>query len=132
MSQPPHAPPPTTDGDAGPADESNDLQRAMGHVRTLLTDGENGRAAIEYRARPEFCHSGGVVQGGYITGWIDAAMAHAAITRSDHQLSPATLEIKMVFYKPARPGVLYRAEAWVDRWGRTTAFLEGRLLDPEG
>ncbi len=48
-------------------------------VRTLYMDGEAGRAAIECQAEMRMCHSGGVVQGGFISGWIDAAMAHAAM-----------------------------------------------------
>jgi CheY-like chemotaxis protein len=33
------------------------------------------------------CHSGGVVQGGFVTGWIDAAMAHAIIAMTGHALT---------------------------------------------
>ncbi|MCA6266432.1 MAG: PaaI family thioesterase, partial [Phenylobacterium sp.] len=52
-----------------------DLHKTLGQQR--LVTFEPGRAAIEYLAGAHMCHSGGVVQGGFICGWIDAAMAHA-------------------------------------------------------
>ena len=77
------------------------------------------------------CHSGGVVQGGFVTGWIDAAMAHAAIAMTGPGVVPMSLELKVSFFAPARPGRVI-AEAWVEKRGRTTCFFEGRLLDPAG
>ena len=60
--------------------ETNSLYETMGLVRVVSTD-PAGRASIEYEAKIEQCHSGGVVQGGFISGWIDAAMAHAAMAK---------------------------------------------------
>ena len=51
-----------------------DLNQALGFVRVVELD-PAGRATIEYQAGMHMCHSGGVVQGGFVTGWIDAAMA---------------------------------------------------------
>ena len=65
------------------------LYEAMGLVRIVTMD-PAGRATLEYRARPEMCHSGGVVQGGFVTGWIDAAMAHAAIAANGPDVTPMT------------------------------------------
>lgn len=106
------------------------LYEAMGHVRTIELD-RQGRALLEYEARPEMCHSGGVVQGGFVTGWIDAAMAHAAIARHGEGVTPMTLEIKVSFFAPTRPGRVF-AEAWVERHGRRTTFYEGCLKDADG
>jgi acyl-CoA thioesterase len=100
-------------------------------MERLIDVGKDGRAVLECRATPEICHSGGVVQGGFITGWIDAAMAYATMAASEFTLSPLSLEIKISFLRPAGPG-LYHAEAWVERMGRSTAFLEGRLLNEAG
>ena len=44
-----------------------DLYETMGLVRIVAAEPE-GRATLEYRATPAQCHSGGVVQGGFITG----------------------------------------------------------------
>ena len=64
------------------------LYETMGLHRIVELD-PAGRAQLEYMAKPGMCHSGGVVQGGFVTGWIE-------------------------------------------RRGRKTAFLEGRLLDEAG
>ena len=106
---------------------------ALGNGRILELDREAGRAVLEFQARQEFCHSGGVVQGGFVTGWIDSAMAHAAmgaLTAGEGRWF-ATLELKISFYRPAIPGT-YTAEGWVEKSGRNVCFVAGRLLDEEG
>ncbi len=97
----------------------------------VLENGAAGKSVLLYRAVMDMCHSGGIVQGGFITGWIDAAMAHAVMGATNYAQSPLSLEIKISFLRSAGPG-LYRAEAWVERMGRSTAFLEGRLVNEKG
>jgi acyl-CoA thioesterase len=106
------------------------LYQIMGLVRIVNLDPE-GRATLEYEARPEMCHSGGVVQGGFVTGWIDAAMAHAVIARHGKGFVPMSLELKVSFFAPARPGLVI-AEGWVERAGKRTNFYEGHLKAPDG
>jgi acyl-CoA thioesterase len=102
------------------------LLASLGDGRVVeFIAGEN-RAVMEFTARPEFCHSGDVVQGGFVTAWIDSAMAHAAMLATEGALAPATLEIKVSFFRSATPGPV-RAEGWVERLGRSIAFLEGRV-----
>ena len=107
-----------------------ELSRTLGLVRVIEMSVE-GRARLEYRAGQHMCHSGGVVQGGFVTGWIDAAMAHAAIAMGGPDIVPMSLELKVSFFAPARPGLVI-AEGWVERRGRSTCFFEGRLLDATG
>ena len=107
-----------------------DLYETMGLERIVAAD-PAGRAILEYRATPAQCHSGGVVQGGFVAGWIDAAMAHAVMAMPGDELVPMTLEIKVSFFAPTRPGVV-TAEAWVVQGGRRTAFVEGSLKDATG
>ena len=117
--------------DASAADTSgHSLYETMGLVRIIETD-PAGRASLEYEAKREQCHSGGVVQGGFISGWIDAAMAHAAIARNGEGIVPMTLELKVSYFAPTRPGPVI-AEAWVERHGTRTSFYEGHLLDKDG
>lgn len=106
------------------------LYETMGLVRIVEMNPE-GRAVLEYEARPEQCHSGGVVQGGFVTGWIDAAMAHAAIALAGDAVTPMSLEIKVSFLAPVRPGRVF-AEGWAVRHGRRTCFYEGALKDAQG
>ena len=114
-----------------PATQSADqgLHQTLGQVRVV--EMANGRAVVEYEAGMHMCHSGGVVQGGFICGWIDAAMAHAAMSQAGMEVTPMSLELKVSFFAPARPGRVI-AEGWIERAGRSTAFLEGRLLNAAG
>jgi len=104
------------------------LQATLGQVRVVTE--EPGRSAIEYEVRPEMCHSGGVAQGGFVCGWIDSAMAHASISLLP-DMTPMSLELKVSYFAPARPGRVI-AEGWIERRGRTTCFAEGRLTDLNG
>lgn len=110
--------------------ETHSLYETMGLIRVVAMEPE-GRATLEYEAKPEQCHSGGVVQGGFISGWIDAAMAHAALAKNGMEIVPMSLELKVSFFAPARPGKVI-AEGWVERHGRRTGFYEGHLKDEHG
>jgi uncharacterized protein (TIGR00369 family) len=106
------------------------LSAALG-LEKVVDHGESGRAVIHYRATMGMCHSGGIVQGGFVTGWIDAAMAHLVMAKTNYEFSPLSLEIKVSFLQSAAPGLIV-AEAWVEKMGRKTAFLEGRILNEAG
>lgn len=120
----------TTDGTASVPD-SNDVLAALGNGKVVDIDGDAGRSVLEFTCAPTMCHSGGVAQGGFVTGWIDAAMAHACIARYTTDFWIATLEMKVSFFRPANPGLVV-AEGWIERAGKQTVFTEGRLLDDEG
>lgn len=98
----------------------------------LEADAEVGRVVLAFTAKPEFCHSGGIVQGGFVTGWLDSAMAHAGLHARGADTRLATLEIKVNFLRATNPGQRVRAEGWVERMGKSVAFLAARLLDEQG
>ena len=104
------------------------LNETLGQQRVVSN--ADGRAVLEYLAGAHMCHSGGVVQGGFVSGWIDAAMAYAAMSAAG-DVTPMSLELKVSFFAPARPGLVI-AEGWVERQGRSVCFLEGRLTDASG
>ena len=103
----------------------------LGSGTIVLVDRNAELVRIEFTANKAHCHSGNVVQGGFVAGWLDSAMALAVTTRSDRSLYPATLELKTSYLKSAHPGVYY-AEGWIEQMGKSVAFLEARLLDTEG
>lgn len=105
------------------------LGDALGQVRVVRFD--PGHAAIEYRCRPEMCHSGGVAQGGFVAGWIDAAMAHAIIAKYGHDRVPISLELKISYFAATNPGLVI-AEGWIEGGGSRTLFAEGKLTDANG
>ncbi len=118
--------------DMQPTEEGARLMRRMGNGRMVDVDEREGRAVVEFTPDPDQCHSGGIVQGGFVTGWIDNAMATAAMASESWQRGMTTLELKISFFRPALASVTYRSEGWVERKGKKVMFLEGRLTDPEG
>ena len=112
-------------------DDPSALMQSLGDGRVVEFVAAENRAVMEFTGKPEMCHSGNVVQGGFVTAWIDSAMARAAMLATEGALAPATLEIKVSFFRAANPGPV-RAEGWVERLGRSIGFLEGRLTTLDG
>ena len=74
------------------------------------------------------CHSGNIVQGGFITGWLDAVMALACMCKVGSDVLVLSLEIKTTFIKSVNPGEVV-VTARVIKAGNNIAFLEGDILD---
>lgn len=106
------------------------LLRALGFERLLHSDPQ-GVARVRFQPRPEHAHTGGtIVQGGFITAWLDNAMAFAVLAR-EAGVGLATLELKTSFL--ARVGVApVEAQARVLRWGASVVFLEAALFNADG
>jgi uncharacterized protein (TIGR00369 family) len=109
-----------------------DLLDSMGFVRVLEVDRAAGRLRAEFDALPRFCHTDGtIVQGGFVTAWLDFSMAHAAFLKSGYDVGVASLELKVSFLQRVGPGRVV-AEGRVQRLGRRVAFLEASLHDTAG
>ena len=89
-------------------------------------DLEAQRLVMRFVAGPSFCHSGNVVQGGYITAMLDATMAYACMAVPGLCETLASLEIKVSFMAPGRPGVM-EATGHIVSAGRSIGFLDGEL-----
>lgn len=97
----------------------------------LSVDAAAGTARMAFLGRPELCNPLGVLQGGMQTAMLDEVMILAAVAHYDADIYLPTLELKTSYLRPAPPG-RYEAEGRVLRRGRSIAFMEGRLFDPEG
>ena len=86
---------------------------------------------LEFQSVEQFTHSGGIVQGGFVTGMLDAAMTHAVYEVLQDLVIVPTLEIKVNFLEIARFGLLH-ASGRVVRLGKSIAFLDSELRDPQG
>jgi uncharacterized protein (TIGR00369 family) len=105
------------------------LCRTIGLIGLENRDPAQRNVRLRYDVRPEFCHSNGTMaQGGFITAWLDHAMASAVVHDSEGEFNVSSLEIKVSFLEAVRPGVVV-AEARVVRRGKRVAFLEARLFD---
>ncbi|MDO8902236.1 MAG: PaaI family thioesterase [Phenylobacterium sp.] len=71
------------------------------------------------------------IQGGYLCAMLDEAMSVACMVASGMTHVAPTLEMKTSFLRPAMPGQI-KGIGRVLKWGRSIAFTEGELFDPEG
>ena len=82
---------------------------------------------MEFEAKHEFTHSDGqVVQGGFVTGMLDAPMAHLLMGLFDFKVLPMTLDINVSFLAPSKTGKL-NCTAEVVQLGKSTAFMASKL-----
>ena len=108
------------------------LSESMGNFHVTQWDPQAKVLKAAFTVRREYCHTNGTIaQGGFITAWLDAAMAHAVIHDTGHVQTVFSLEIKVSFYEKVGPGE-GRVEARVIRRGKRIAFLEASLYSPAG
>tara|TARA_B100001057_G_C22528574_1_gene824853 strand:- start:103 stop:522 length:420 start_codon:yes stop_codon:yes gene_type:complete len=82
---------------------------------------------MEFKAIHAFTHSDGkVVQGGFVTGMLDAPMAHLLMGILDFKVIPMTLDLNVSFLAPSQQGKLI-AVAQVLQLGKSTAFMMSKL-----
>ena len=94
-------------------------------------DPESGTCRIDFNVGREFCHSGDVVQGGFPTAMLDAAMSHAVFAQDNSVIALSSLEISTRYLEVTRAGPV-QAHGRIVRVSYKTAFLEGELRSPEG
>ena len=88
---------------------------------------EPPKIEMEFEAIHGFTHSDGqVVQGGFVTGMLDAPMAHLLMGLFDFKIVPMTLDINVSFLAPSRQGKL-NCIAEVLQLGKSTAFMTSKL-----
>ena len=92
---------------------------------------EPGHVRVRYTAKPEFGNPRGAIQGGFLAAMLDDAMGPALFTTLAADQFAPTIEMKVNFLRPARPGPLI-AEGRVVHRTRSLAFLEGTLATEEG
>jgi uncharacterized protein (TIGR00369 family) len=92
---------------------------------------EPGQVRVRYTAKPEFANPQGAVQGGFLAAMLDDAMGPALFTTLGAEDFAPTIEMKVSYLRPARPGPLI-AEGRVVHQTRSLAFLEGTLATEDG
>jgi molybdopterin converting factor subunit 1 len=92
---------------------------------------EPGHVRFEFTATEEFLNPAGVVQGGFITAMLDETMGPTALSLLGPGHMVPTLELKVSFLRPVRPGRLI-ADGRVVHMGKSVGFLESSLTDEDG
>ena len=87
-----------------------------------------GTARIRFDARPEFTNPIGAIQGGFLAAMLDDTMGPALVATLEAGQFAPTLELKVNFLRPARPGPLVGTARIVYRGG--TVALSSRANSP--
>ncbi len=88
-------------------------------------------AVMSFTMPLDFCHSGNVVQGGFVAAMLDAAMSHAVFTHIDNVVALPTLELKVSYLAASLAGS-FSAKGKIIRAGKSIVFLEGELFNEQG
>jgi molybdopterin converting factor subunit 1 len=94
-------------------------------------DAEPGHVRMEFQATEQLLNPMGAVQGGFLTAMLDETMGPAAISALGPGQGVPTLELKVSFIRPARPG-RFVADARVVHLGKSVVFLESTLVADDG
>lgn len=103
--------------------------------RVIASDSEEQSCTFEFRPTKDHCHSIDVVQGGFITVMLDAAMSHAVFAHLGPEGVSAlsSLEVTTRYHAVTRggKGPVY-AKGWIRQATYKTAFMESELVDEDG
>jgi uncharacterized protein (TIGR00369 family) len=99
--------------------------------KLLDIDPDQGTIRVQFDAKLEFTNPIGNVQGGFLAAMLDDTLGPALVaTLPKDQFAP-TIELKVNFIRPAKPGRLIGSARIVARGG-TIAFLAGELTTEAG
>jgi uncharacterized protein (TIGR00369 family) len=96
-----------------------------------VLDGDGDSATLVLEADERHLNPHGTVHGGVIATLIDSAMGAAVLREDTGDEAPVTIEMKVTYLEPARPGQL-RAEAAVRRRGKRIIIAEADVTDADG
>jgi len=100
-------------------------------AKVIRFSSEPPEIEMELEAIYDFTHSDGqVVQGGFVTGMLDAPMAHLLMGLFDFKIIPMTLDLNVSFLAPTRQGKL-NCIAEVLQLGKSTAFMTSKLYQQD-
>ena len=94
-------------------------------------DTEKGICEMDFDVPKHFCHSGNIIQGGFVTTMLDSVITFAVFGTNSDVIQLATLELKVTYLKASRAGK-FKAIGRIESMGRSIAFLTGELFDESG
>ena len=99
--------------------------------KLLDIDPDAGTIRVQFEGKQEFLNPIGNVQGGFICAMLDDTLGPALVATLPKDHFAPTIELKVNFIRPAKPGVLIGTGRVVSRGG-TIAFLAGELTSEQG
>mgnify|MGYP001267129343 CR=1 FL=1 len=100
-------------------------------MEVLALNQDEMTLTLGFDVSPSFSNPTGAIQGGFLTAMLDEAMSVCCIIASNVTMTAPTLELKTSYFRPLFPGPA-KANARILKFGKSIAFMEAELLDPEG
>ena len=100
--------------------------------RLIAADIEARSCTFAFCVPLKFCHSGNIVQGGFVTAMLDAAMSHAVFGCTPDVERLSSLEITTRYESVTRGEDSLTVTGRIRRMTRTIAFLEGDIKSETG
>jgi len=94
-------------------------------------DPQTGECRMSFDIGEQYCHSGNIIQGGFVTAMLDSVTSHAAFVANSNVTTVSTLEVKVTFLGASNLGKL-TATGRVEKMTRNFAFLSGELFNDQG
>ena len=106
--------------------EIPDFLKILGFQDAYLD--KNDEWIIEFLPTRDLTHSNGtIVQGGFVSGMIDASMSQLIMFLSKGKDLPLTLDLDIKFLKSCIPNVKAVASSKIVRKGKSIVFTSGKL-----
>ena len=99
-------------------------------VGVKVSSAEEGRAVVSLQAEEQHLNPSGTVHGGVIYTLIDVSMAQALNTMTEEDEQPFTIEIKVNYMEPGKPGTL-TSTAQVRKGGKRVTIVEAEVVQED-
>lgn len=99
--------------------------------RRVAAFDRSGTADVHFTATEDFINGTGSIQGGMLAAMLDSAVGMAVLATLNEDQRVATVEMKVSYFKPAKPGELLAKSRVIHR-GATIAHTEADLRDADG
>jgi uncharacterized protein (TIGR00369 family) len=92
----------------------------------------SGRLELSWRPTPRLTNPAGIVHGGYIAMALDDASGLSCASLGERFRPMLTLDLRIDFVRPVRPGETYRAIGEVVHAGNARVLADARMTGPDG
>jgi uncharacterized protein (TIGR00369 family) len=99
--------------------------------KLIEVDPQQGTISVQFEAKQEFSNPLGNVQGGFLAAMLDDTLGPALVATLPKDHFAPTIELKVNFIRPAKPGRIVGTGRVVFKGG-TIAFLAGELKSEQG